>query len=227
VSNYGKFSFIAALPHIDLSHMRVLDAVVESSPPDRDPGILTRASLQQGRFFVIASANRYEKNAYRALKALDKFFSDAGHRRDVAEFRVAVTGLTRDSRFVRLLGLRNPRRFAFVGYVSNGEKEELYASASALVYASISEGYGYPPVEAMRYETPSICAGGTSIPEICGDAAIYFNPYDIDEIVARLYEVLDPGARSDLVSRLAPRERLLRHRQMDALDELCVTIVGR
>lgn len=226
VSNYGKFSFMAALPGIDLEDARILDSVTEDVSPKRDAGVLARAQLSSRKFFLVVSANRYEKNSYRALKAIDSFFSDVGDRPEFATHRVAITGVRSESRFVRLLRLKNAYRFVFLDYVSPGEMEELYASANALVYASLSEGYGYPPVQAMRYGTPSICAGGTSIPEICGDAAIYFNPYDVEEIVARLFEVSDPSVRSALVPKLAPREHMLRERQRYALNELVRMIVG-
>lgn len=226
VSNYGRFSYTAALPKTDFSDMKVLDSVTEENPPERDSSILTKNGLESGRYLLMVSANRYEKNGFRALRAIDQFFTDVGDRKAYDGIRVAITGIQPDSRLARLLRLKNRSRFEFLSYVSPGEMEELYASAQALVYPSISEGYGYPPVLAMRYDTPSICAGGTSIPEICGDAALYFNPYDPEEIMARLYEVLDPVVLSQLTPRLQPRAEMLFERQRFALSELRRLIVG-
>lgn len=227
VSNYAKFGYRAALPGVDLSDMIVLDSVPDDAPPERDATILKRAGLTPRSFFLIVSANRYEKNAFRALRAMDRFLTVAeGAAVLTTNYRVAVTGLSRNSRFVRQLRLRNPDRFAFLSYVAPNEIEELYASAAALVYPSLSEGYGYPPVEAMRYNTPSICAGGTSIPEVCGDAAIYFNPYDEDEIIARLWEVCDPDIRGELIPKLRPRSEYLYGKQITALETIRHLIFG-
>ena len=58
----------------------------------------------------------------------------------------------------------------------------LYSGASALIYPSLYEGFGIPPLEAMSYYCPVICSNAGSIPEVVGDAGEYFDPYDIDSI---------------------------------------------
>ncbi len=63
-----------------------------------------------------------------------------------------------------------------IPFLSDSDLQNAYRSAKALVFASFFEGFGYPPVEAMRYGTPTIASNVTSIPEILGDAAIYFSP---------------------------------------------------
>lgn len=61
-------------------------------------------------------------------------------------------------------------------YVSNSDVEYLYMNAWALIYSSYTEGFGYPPIEAMKYSTPVISSNVCSMPEILGDAALYFSP---------------------------------------------------
>lgn len=62
------------------------------------------------------------------------------------------------------------------GYVAETELSNLIASAKGLIYPSKWEGFGMPPLEAMNIGTPAFVTRGTCIPEICGTAAIYFNP---------------------------------------------------
>jgi len=62
------------------------------------------------------------------------------------------------------------------GYVSDNVLADLYSGAKALVYPSKYEGFGLPPLEAMALGCPVITTRYTSIPEICGDAALYINP---------------------------------------------------
>lgn len=67
----------------------------------------------------------------------------------------------------------------------SGDDENLklmYKTAAALVYPSIYEGFGLPPIEAMSHGCPVIASNQGSIPEICQDAAVYFNPYNIEEM---------------------------------------------
>ena len=64
-----------------------------------------------------------------------------------------------------------------LSHVNSNDLEYLYKNAFAVVYPSFIEGFGYPPIEAAAYSTPSICSNVTSIPEICGDMPIYFSPF--------------------------------------------------
>ena len=59
-----------------------------------------------------------------------------------------------------------------------------------MVYPSLYEGFGLPPLEAMACGTPVISSNVTSIPEICNDAAILVNPYNIDELSVAIEKVL-------------------------------------
>lgn len=75
------------------------------------------------------------------------------------------------------------------GYVSDAELARLYRGALALVYPSRYEGFGMPPLEAMTLGCPVIAARACSIPEVCGDAAVYIEPWSprgIAEAMQRL-----------------------------------------
>jgi glycosyltransferase involved in cell wall biosynthesis len=80
------------------------------------------------------------------------------------------------------------------GHVSPQELVSLYRRASALVFPSLYEGFGQPPLEAMACGCPVACSDAASLPEVCGDAARYFDPRDVDEIAAAVLDVVaDPG----------------------------------
>ena len=138
------------------------------------------------KFFLVVSANRWEKNNLRALMAMDSLFSQ-GFLKD---YRVRVTGIT------SMKGIKykfkNPERFELMGYVDEQMLDQLYHDAYALVYPSLNEGFGYPPVEAMHYGTPVIASPFSSIPEVCGGAVLYTNPYSVEEIMARLLQISEP-----------------------------------
>ena len=77
-----------------------------------------------------------------------------------------------------------------LGFVDEGQLPELYAGARLFIYPSIYEGFGLPPIEAMASGTPVIVANRSCLPEICGDAARYIDPDDVDSFVAALEEGL-------------------------------------
>jgi glycosyltransferase involved in cell wall biosynthesis len=70
----------------------------------------------------------------------------------------------------------------------------LYAGAEALVYPSLYEGFGLPPLEAMACGTPAIVSRAASLPEVCGDAALYCDPADPRAIAERIEAVLSDSA---------------------------------
>jgi len=80
-----------------------------------------------------------------------------------------------------------------LGHISREELVRLYQTASALVFPSLYEGFGQPPLEAMASGCPVACSSAASLPEVCGDAARLFDPTSAEDIVAAVEEVLgDP-----------------------------------
>lgn len=76
----------------------------------------------------------------------------------------------------------------------NGNDSDLaicYKNASLFIYPSLYEGFGIPPLEAMSFGCPVVCSNTSSIPEIVGDAAIYFNPYSVDSICESIEKILN------------------------------------
>ena len=78
-----------------------------------------------------------------------------------------------------------------MGFVDDDELEQLNHDAYCLIYPSLNEGFGYPPLEAMRYGTPVVASPVTSISEVCGESVIYFNPFSIEELKSRLLMITD------------------------------------
>lgn len=90
----------------------------------------------------------------------------------------------------------------FPGFISMEYMPYLYNSASLFVYPSFYEGFGLPPIEAMACGVPVIASNVTSIPEIVGDAAVLFNPNDIDELSSNLHEILmDENIKQELIHK--------------------------
>jgi glycosyltransferase involved in cell wall biosynthesis len=80
------------------------------------------------------------------------------------------------------------------GAVSMDELVSLYRRAAALVFPSLYEGFGQPPLEAMACGCPVACSDVASLPEVVGDAARLFDPNDAAAIAAGVLDVLDAPA---------------------------------
>lgn len=85
------------------------------------------------------------------------------------------------------------------GYVPETDLPALYSGALCFVYPSFFEGFGLPPLEAMKCGTPVITGDRTSLPEVVGDAGVLVNPFDIDAIASAIAAMVDD---SSLRSRL-------------------------
>jgi glycosyltransferase involved in cell wall biosynthesis len=77
------------------------------------------------------------------------------------------------------------------GRVSADELVRLYRTAAALVFPSLYEGFGQPPLEAMACGCPVACSNAASLPEVVGDAARLFDPESVEDIAAAIEDVLD------------------------------------
>ncbi len=98
-----------------------------------------------------------------------------------------------------LIGRAREAGVQLIGFVPAAYLPALYRQAEALVYPSLYEGFGLPPLEAMACGTPVLTANTTSLPEAVGDAAVTVDPTDVDALAEGLARVLSDGAlRRDL-----------------------------
>ena len=77
-----------------------------------------------------------------------------------------------------------------VGFVPDGELIALYQKAEAFATPSLLEGFGLPGLEAMAVGLPVISSNASCLPEICGQAAVYFDPLDVKDIAKKIREVV-------------------------------------
>jgi len=96
----------------------------------------------------------------------------------------------------------NSEAILTTGYIDEEELPIAYAGAQICVIPSLSEGFGWPPLEAMACGTPVIASKISCIPEILGDAPYYFDPYKVDQIEKAISTVLgDEKVRKDLTEK--------------------------
>jgi len=97
----------------------------------------------------------------------------------------------------------------YLGYVSDEELRALYENASCFVYPSLYEGFGLPPLEAMACGCPVIVSNAASLPEICGAAALYCDPYSPEDIATKIALLMaDENLREELQHKGQERAKL-------------------
>jgi len=94
------------------------------------------------------------------------------------------------------------RDIIYVGHIPNDKLYILYSAAKCFVFPTLHEGFGLPPLEAMACGCPVVVSDKGSLPEVCGDAAVYVNPYDPTSIAEGILKVLtDENLRRNLIQK--------------------------
>lgn len=87
-----------------------------------------------------------------------------------------------------IVGRPAEKKVVFTGFVSEAVLADLYRNARLYVFPSFVEGFGLPGLEAMSYGLPVVASNSSCLPEIYGDAAIYFNPYDKRDMIEKIVQ---------------------------------------
>lgn len=168
-----------------------------------------------GEYILLLGGDRWLKNPYRALKAIDSLY-DKDYLNGI---KTVVVGKT--SQCIRK-EMKNNENYIWLEYVDSNVLEDLYKNCSVFVYPTLNEGFGYPPLEAMHYNRTCVVSAVCSLQEICGDAVYYVNPYDTEEIANRILRASDIKIDENKVRE--QYEKISRKQDMD-LNELCEFIL--
>jgi len=160
------------------------------------------------KYFLLLSVDRFSKNLAVFLEQWENFCI-----------------ATKNQYFCVLVGsVRTKLKNCIIlHHVNSNELGYLYKNAFALVYPSFIEGFGFPPIEAAAYATPSICSNVTSIPEICGDMSIYFSPFYPEDLYRSMLLMCEN--REHYVLKAKKRYKIIKDRQDNDLVKLLKLLV--
>ena len=154
-----------------------------------------RLSLDQP-YLLYMGINKPHKNLVRLVKAWSRLSENLrdGHQLVLAGRR--DPRYDADKRAIDRYQL--DRSVRLLGAVSERDLPGLYAGASAFVFPSLYEGYGLPVLEAMASGAPVVCSDRSSLPEVVGDAALLFDPENVDQMAHQISCIL---SRPDVAER--------------------------
>jgi glycosyltransferase involved in cell wall biosynthesis len=158
--------------------------------------VLDRYGLESGRYVLSVGSIKPNKNIGLIAQAI----------RRVADFpwTVAIAG-AKDSRIFSTTE-PIPESIRMLGFVDDGDLGLLYQHAAWFVFPSLYEGFGLPAIEAMANGCPVLAARAGSLPEVCADAALYFDPLDPQSLADLFQRVIDqPELRNHVVQAHAQR----------------------
>lgn len=160
----------------------------------------TKRKYSEGKnYFVYVGSIHPRKNIKNLLLAFEKFKTETN-----SDHKLLIIG-RKAWNFKEVDETHEQMKFKdevkFLGHVAPNELGEIVASALAMVYVSLFEGFGIPIVEAMSCDVPVITSSITSMPEVAGDAALLVNPNSADEISLAMKKIMDENLRKLLVEK--------------------------
>jgi glycosyltransferase involved in cell wall biosynthesis len=199
----------------------------EKNRPAPEPFEWPGLDFQNDPYLVLLNAGRVEKNAASAVVAFDLLFSDLEFAEKNPRLKLVLSGIKGPADLGKK-SLHAKSRLVAIPYLSPERLEFLLQNARGLLYPSFNEGFGYPPLEAMSLGVPVVASKRTSIPEVCEDAAVYCDPFDLDSIAAGIRKLLattpDPKFLKSHAEKIGRRQS----RDLRRLSELiCGAVVKK
>jgi glycosyltransferase involved in cell wall biosynthesis len=154
------------------------------------------------KYFLFVSNIKPHKNLKNLLLAFKLFLNNNNYKLVIVGKKEGL--ITQDSEAFDIVenDTNLNKKVIFTGYISNDEIVGFYKLATALIFPSFYEGFGLPTLEAMICNCPVISSTAASLPEACGDAALYFepnNPLNIKEQMKKL--IADENLRTQLIKK--------------------------
>jgi glycosyltransferase involved in cell wall biosynthesis len=193
--------------------VRIYPGIAATGDGDSAAG---RARAGADRYVLALGTVEPRKNLPRLVAAFDL---EAERDLDLRLVVAGPDGWGTDAFAEAVRGARHGDRVVRLGYVDDSARADLLAGARALAYPSLDEGFGHPPLEAMRAGVPVVAARAGSLPEVLGDAALLVDPSSPTAIADALHAAsTDDDTRARVVA--AGRERVARYTWERATDDL-------
>jgi glycosyltransferase involved in cell wall biosynthesis len=186
---------------IDVIYEGVSSRLRAASNPKRIEMIQAKYNITSP-FFLYVGQWRAHKNLVRLIRAFAIL-----RRRYNLEYQLVIVGkqdplAPEIPETIKQLGLSDS--VILTGYIADTDLADFYHAAEAFVFPSLYEGFGIPPLEAMAVGTPVISSNASVMPEVLGQAALYFDPLNVEDIAAKLYQFATSFKVRQELKELAP-----------------------
>jgi len=218
ISRHSKYAIDYFFPKIIKSNVDVFysPAKISCLNEDNASNVFKSLSVEPGKYILLIGGNRFIKGAWRACKILYHVLHN--YDQIPSDIKVLVLGVSHKKAYQKIT--KNNCRFVFEDYVSSEDLEIIYKNAFLFLYPTLNEGFGYPPLEAMKYGIPCACSANSAITEICGDAVLYFNPLDAIEMSIRILQSFDKNIRQEIQQKGVLRFKYVYEKQKQDLNLL-------
>jgi glycosyltransferase involved in cell wall biosynthesis len=204
ISRFTRKHFLSTFPHVPEDRVALVypasrfDHLAAGARPERFQ------DLKPGGFWLVVGTIEPRKNYPRLLDACRILRSRNAF--DVPVVVAGGKGWLSDDFNAQLQGLEPGRDLFLLGYVSDVELAWLYQNCFAFIYPSLFEGFGMPVLEALGFGSPVLCSQTSSLPEVAGDAAIYFDPLQPESIAEAMSGLMRGDVTRERLNEAARRQ---------------------
>lgn len=180
VSNFTKSEIGALLGARDID---VVHNTIPTTLPTEIPSSFGLSELIGDDDFILAVGTlEPRKNLHRLITAFENT--------SLANVKLVIIGATGSAFRHMEIPWSMSDMIILGGYVSDSELSALYTHARCFIYPSIYEGFGIPPLEAMSFDCPVLVSCTSSMPEVCGEASMYFDPFNVASISHAIAKIM-------------------------------------
>ncbi len=198
ISHSTKKDILNIYPYIDENKIKVVYSGTTHLPKAKKP---TSIIIPDNYLLYVGKRENY-KNGYFYMNCIDELLM----KKDDLYF-IFVGGEIWNKEESELVKKHADRVIQL--QVTDAELAYLYQNAIAFVYPSLYEGFGLPILEAFDNHCPVICSNTSSLPEVGGDAALYFEPTEKKELIDQIMKIINnPDLRNEMIKRGVERTKL-------------------
>jgi hypothetical protein len=193
-SNYTRQTLLTQFDHLNPNQIQVIPITVHTRLTPPLEAQTTNLPPQISRPFLFYPANFWPHKNHRMLLTA---YNALLHQRPNLNLDLAFTGSPSEEAAqlkTAVAQMNLTDRVHFLDFLPDSKLAAVYQACKGLIYPSLYEGFGIPLLEAFTFNKPVLCSDVTSLPEVAGEAALYFNPRKPAEIIRAIETLLDDSA---------------------------------
>ncbi|MBR1734168.1 MAG: glycosyltransferase family 4 protein [Alphaproteobacteria bacterium] len=212
VSDYSRKHIIESYnvpdDFVKTIHIKLAHRIKEKRSPEFEESVLKKFRINDKKYLVYPSIARNHKNHVNLFRAFTKFMV----QNNIPDIKLVIVGTISSEAIHRLNELIDENseneiqsnyikgKVVFTNFIPNSELDVVLSHALAMIFPSLYEGFGMPIIEAMNAGVPVTCSNVTSLPEIAGNAALFFDPHNVDDIIGAIKKITtDESLRKKLI----------------------------
>lgn len=216
LKNWTKFSALKATKIFTISEASKND-IIKTYGKDKDDVVVTYPGIKKMETNIKSLSTDELKRKFGINSPYILFVGTLQPRKNITRLIEAFSKISKNNMELVIVGkkgwlfeeiLEAPKKFGvsdkvkFLDFVENEDLPYLYKSAVCFVLPSLYEGFGLPVLEAMKYGCPVLISNTSSLPEAGGNAAIYFDPKDVNDIAEKINKVIkDEKLQEDMKNK--------------------------